>query len=833
MSEHIQRKILQHVADKRYQPRDVDELADELHIAPEERELFRTAVTQLAEDGQVVLSSSDHVTLPPPGREVIGVFRANERGFGFIVPDTKMEYGDLFVPEGKTLMAMTGDRVRAKVIHERGRAGGGRSPYTGRIVEIIQRSDRQYVGTLSQQQGHWVVTVDGKFMHEPVIIRDPHAKNAKAGDKVAIELIEYPTNQHLGEGVITEVLGDAGEPNVETTATMKAYGLVEKFPQAVIDEARAASKKLDLDAVPDDRVDLTGEFIITIDPPDAKDYDDAISIRRLNGEDPSAQGRKPEAGQGTADGRRHTADAAYELGVHIAHVSHYVAPDSELDKEAYNRGNSTYLPRKVVPMLPEILSNGVCSLQEGVNRYCLSAFMTYDAEGNVLSQRFERTVIRSAKRLTYLEAQALIDDDIKEARKQTKSEPRYSSQLIQTLKLMDELAKVIRKRRFKQGMIVLALPDVELVYDDFGHVIDAEPEDDAFTHKVIEMFMVEANEASARLFDSLNVPMVRRIHPDPPAHDMSDLRSFARVAGYNIPANPTRKELQTLLNSVQGKPAQQAVHFAVLRTLSQAEYSPLLIGHFALASEHYTHFTSPIRRYPDLIVHRGLDAYLDAVAKLKSGGRDKPKIGRAVQDDPRVPNEDRLQEMCRHCSGTERNSEAAERDLRTYLVLALLAEHLGDDYEGTVTGVTGNGIYVQLDRYLVDGFISVSDISRSFGNVSDRFAYNRNTGGLVAQRSGKTIAIGHRFLVRVASVDTVRRKLDLAIVSEIHGSGAKAEFGDGTGGGAKPQAAKEKKHKRKQPKGAKKAHQKAMEIKKAKKKKPFKLHSKSRKKGKW
>ncbi|MEX2212911.1 MAG: VacB/RNase II family 3'-5' exoribonuclease [Phycisphaeraceae bacterium] len=843
MPEYIHRKILQHVADKRYQPRDADELAEELHIAPQEREMFRTALTQLAENGQVVIGSSDHVSLPPPGREVIGQFRGNERGFGFIVPDTKMEYGDLFVPEGKTLMAMTGDRVRARVVHEKGRAGVGRSPYTGRIVEIIQRSDRQYVGTLSQKGGHWIVSVDGKFMHEPVIIRDPHAKNAKAGDKVAIELIDYPTSEHMGEGVITEILGDAGEPDVETAATMKAYGLVEKFPQSVVDEARAASQKLSLDAVPEERVDLTNEFIITIDPPDAKDFDDAISIRRLGeGQGPGAKGQGENGDETSAKSlgpRPSTLGPFYELGVHIAHVSHYVTPGSELDKEAYKRGNSTYLPRKVVPMLPEVLSNGVCSLQEGVNRYCLSAFMTYDADGNVLSQRFARTVIKSAKRLTYLEAQALIDDDIKAARKETKTEPKYSSQLIQTLKLMDELAKVIRKRRFKQGMIVLALPDVELVFDDLGNVIDAKPEDDAFTHKVIEMFMVEANEATARLFDSLNVLMVRRIHPDPPAHDMSDLRSFARVAGYNIPANPTRKELQTLLTGVQGKPSQQAVHFAVLRTLSQAEYSPLLIGHFALASEHYTHFTSPIRRYPDLIVHRGLDAYLDALAKhrvqMTPGGRAKDKIAKDMAHDPRCPNEDRLNEMCRHCSGTERNSEAAERDLRTYLVLALLAEHLGDDYEGTVTGVTGSGIFVQLNRYLVDGFISVADISRSFGSVSDRFAYNRNTGGLVAQRSGKTIAIGHRFIVRVASVDTVRRKMDLVIVSEVHGSGAIVAPGtkDGGEGNAKPQAAGEKPFKRKQPNGAKKAHQETMAVKKSKKKKPFKLKSKPEKKRKW
>ncbi|MFP4144801.1 MAG: ribonuclease R [Phycisphaeraceae bacterium] len=793
MAERHKRRILNHLSDRRYEPRTVRQLAKDLGIPEPEMDAFQDAVEQLLEEDQIVIGGAGRIVLPPPGREVLGVFRRHERGFGFVIPDELTQHGDLFVPPGKTGDAMTGDRVRCRVRREDKRARGGRSPYTGQIVEIVQRADRRYVGTLFKRGKLHLVEVDGRILHDPVIIRDPHAKNAHVGDKVVIELIDYPEGRdELAEGVITEVLGEAGEPDVETTAIMRAYGLAERFDEDVLAQARRAARSFDDKAVPKDREDLTGQFTVTIDPPDARDFDDAISIRKID-----------------------EGDAAWELGVHIADVSHFVQVDTPLDSEAYDRGNSTYLPQRVLPMLPELLSNGVCSLQEGVNRFTKSAFIRYDAQGNVVGQRFSRSVIHSDKRMTYLEAQALIDDDVREARKHTKSEPKYSRQLITALKQMDELARVIRKRRFRDGMITLELPEVELIFDESGRVVDAQPEDDAFTHKLIEMFMVEANEAAARLFDSMDIPMVRRIHPDPDAHDISDLRMFARVAGYNIPARPSRKELQTLLDAVRGKPAQHAVHMAVLRTLSKAEYSPMLIGHFALASEHYTHFTSPIRRYPDFVVHRGLDAYLDAVADVGgTGGRKRKQVARKVSDDPRVPDEQRLTQIGRHCSNTERNSQDAERELRTYMVLELLAEHVGEDYDGTVTGVTGNGVFVQLDRYLVDGFVATSELP---GPAGERWKLNEQTGALVAQRSGKSVTLGARFVVRIAKVDLTRRQMELVVLDERPARPGKKKPAKK---GGKKKSGKQTPKKRRQPKGARKATQEAQKIKSGRKSTP-------------
>ena len=790
MPDRFSPRILAHLSDRRYEPRKLHELARDLGIVPDHFNLFRRSVAELVEEGHVVLSSTDEVVLPPPGPEMTGTFRKHERGFGFVVPDSLVEHGDLFVPPGGSGDALTGDHVRARVIREpRRRSAAGRSPYIGRVVEIIQRADRRYVGTLDKRGGLWVVHVDGRVLHDPVLIRDPHAKGASEGDKVVVELVDYPEDNSPAAGVITEVLGEKGEPEVETLAVMRARGLPDSFPERVLADARAAARQFDDDEIPADREDLTDVFVCTIDPPDARDFDDAISIRRLDAD---------ERGGG----------AAYELGVHIADVSHFVKPGGALDEEAKARGNSTYLPRRVVPMLPELLSNGVCSLQEQVHRLAKSAFVRYDADGNVLGQRFARTVIRSAKRLTYLEAQHLIDGDVKGAVKHAAGDAKYPPPLTQSLQLMDELARRIRRRRLEAGMIVLGLPEVELLYDDSGRVTDAQPEDGAFTHTIIEMFMVEANEAAARLFDSLDVPMIRRIHPDPGAHDVAELRQFARVAGYNIPSQPTRKELQALLDAVRGKPTQHAVHLAVLRTLSKAEYGPLLIGHFALASEHYTHFTSPIRRYPDLIVHRGLEAYCSAVrgqAAQRQGGKSKRRgsnkqLGRALRDDPRVPDEQALTELGRHCSATERNSEAAERDLRAYLLLELLAQRLGEDFDGIVTGVTSAGAFVQIDRFLVDGFVRSEDLPAPSG---ERWKINRATGALVAQGSGRQIHIGHRFVVRIAKVDPSARLLDLVIVDELRP-------------GQRSTETKTKKTRR-QPQGAREAHQQTMKIKQKKK----------------
>jgi ribonuclease R len=733
-------RILQHVKHKSYQPRRVEALAEELNVGLGDLPAFRQAVEELVESGQVVIGASDTLALPPLGRTVTGRFRLNDRGFGFVIPDQANAHGDLFVPAHRVNDAMTGDIVRAEVVFDRQRSDGVRSPYTGRVTDILQRGNSTFVGVLQKRGAIFVVMPDGKTLTDAIVVRDPGAKRAQPGMKVVVELTKYPHAGFNPEGVIVEVLGDAGEPDVETVGVCRMFGLADRFPEPVLQEARDVVRRYEGPGRAEflkHRLDLRNDYIITIDPPDAQDYDDAISLR--------------DTPQGV------------ELGVHIADVATFVPHGSALDQEAAKRGNSAYLPRRVVPMLPEVLSNGICSLQPGVDRLTRSAFITYDDAGRPRASRFASTVIRSAHRLTYIEAQALIDGDLDTARKHAKYDGAYTDRLIAALRSMNELAMRIRKRRLDDGMIVLDLPEVELVYDDSGRVVDAQPEDDSFTHKLIEAFMVEANEAVARAFSDLDVPLIRRVHPDPGSHDVSALRQFAHVAGYNIPKNPTRKELQTLLDATRDKPAAKAVHFAVLRTLTKAEYAPDLIGHFALASEHYTHFTSPIRRYADLLVHRAFDALLEANAghdRLPGHPLKRKELGRKLMQDPRVLDEQALRIIGKHISTTERNAEAAEDELRSFLVLQLLAGHVGEDFPGTVTGVTNFGVFIQIDKYLIEGMIRATELP---GGASERWKLSP-TGSLVAQRSGRAVNIGDQFRVKIVRVDLARREMSLQIV---------------------------------------------------------------------
>ena len=514
-----------------------------------------------------------------------------------------------------------------------------------------------------------------------------------------------------------------------------------------VEEARKAAARFDKESSEgpwEDRLDLTDVLTITIDPPDAKDFDDAITLQYDE------------------------ASNEFELGVHIADVACFVTPGGELDKEALRRGNSTYLPRRVLPMLPELLSNGVCSLQEGVNRFVKSAFIRYDARGRVMGHRYHRSVIRSDKRLTYLEAQALIDGDEHEARKHARTDPDYTDELIACLAECNKLARIVRKRRFKAGMLRLELPDSELVFDDEGKVTDAVPEDDAFTHTIIEMFMVAANEAMAWLFSGLENPLLRLIHPDPDLTHVDELREFARLVGFRLPQTPDRADVQSLIDVSTGTPYERAVHFSVLKTFTKACYSPALIGHFALASEHYAHFTSPIRRYPDLTVHRALDAYLDLTENGTKvpGGKGRRKLSNSMSHDDRCLDDTMLLEIGRQCSETEVNSEQAERSLRTFLVMQFLGEQEpGATYTGIVTGVTSGGaLFVTLDRYLVDGMVTPEHMPGK-DDPGMHWQIDRLSGRLVANRSGASIGIGDKVVAQVISIDLAAREMNLDVVS--------------------------------------------------------------------
>lgn len=743
------RRLVDHLSHETYTPSTVAQLIEQLNVPEDQRADLKQDLADLVAENRIVMQGPEGkqlVSLPEVPDEIVGSFKKHPKGFGFVKPEGRYKGGDIFIPPDCVSDALSGDTVKVKINRGQRR---GEADTTGEIVDVVTRKRKAFAGELRKQGQQWLVYPDGKELRDPVVVRDPQAKNAYEGVKVIVEITAYPEGDFLPEGVITKVLGEAGRPDVETQATIEAFSLPGEFSKACTDQATRANdhfheqiEKWKRGEVRfDDREDLTKSFILTIDPPDAKDYDDAISIKRL-----------PEGG--------------WELGVHIADVANFIPPGSPLDEEAKRRGNSVYLPRLVIPMLPEVLSNGICSLQEGVPRFCKSTFHVYNNRGEITRSGVAQTLINSRKRLTYLEAQALIDGDFTEARKHAKTEPRYTDELVGLLKEMDACAKAIRLRRRAAGMIHLELPQVVLIYDELGRVKDAEPEDNAFTHTLIEMFMVESNEVLARLFGRLKVPLLRRIHPEPVPGDVDNLRGAAKVAGFTIPKNPTRQELQALLDGTRGTPAAPAVHFAVLRTLTKAEYSPALVGHYALASDAYAHFTSPIRRYPDLTVHRALAEYL----RQTKNGSDAPKtdadrkrLGEKLLETQNCPPSEELEKIGRACSVTEKNASDAEEHLRSFLVLQLMEQHIGETFPALVTGCTNNGVFVRLDKFLIEGMVKTADLPVGREGRVGAWKIDQRTGGLVNLASGRGFKSGDRVSVTITKVDLAMRQMDLTI----------------------------------------------------------------------
>ncbi|MCK6455595.1 MAG: ribonuclease R [Phycisphaerae bacterium] len=731
MSDRFHERILRFLARPGYRPVKLRPLARQMGIAEEEYGEFRESVDALRRVGRVVFGGGNALVLPEAGRTLIGVYRANPRGFGFVVPEDPASHADLFIPPGAALDAVTGDTVECTIERRTGREG---KMLSGRIRRIITRGHNRFVGALVHDAGRWFVRPDGNRLHVPILVADVGAKHARDGDQVVVEIIQYPGEGRPARGVIVERLGAAGERGVDVRGIIRQFQLRDEIPPAALEEARRVVDRFDLRKELARREDLRDEPIITIDPDDARDFDDAISIRRFDA--PDAQGvlhRRPADGRGP--------HAVWELGVHIADVSAFVRPDGALDEEARERGNSVYFPRYVIPMLPEILSNGLCSLQEGEPRLCKSAFIRYDAHGRVVSTRFANTVIRSMKRLTYRQAQAVLDG----------RRGGWAPEVLRLLDDMNALARTIQKRRVADGMISLDLPEIELVFDDHDRVIDAHPADDSFTHTIIEMFMVEANEAVARLLAGARIPFLRRIHPEPDAESGETLSRFLRVAGHELPRKLERRDVQRLLARLKGRPESYAVNLAVLKSMEQAVYSPEHDGHYALASDCYTHFTSPIRRYTDLTIHRLLDHYL---AGERSDDRAHRRGGRRRRAD--VDGED-LVSLGRHLSFTERRAADAERELKNVKILQLLSQHVGESFSGVVTGVANFGVFVQHPKYLLDGLVGLDALPDDYWNVDSR------AGCVVGERTRQRIAIGDVVEVEIADVDIGARQLNLRI----------------------------------------------------------------------
>lgn len=697
----IRHAILQYIAANPDRPMKPAALRRELDIPHERAAAFRECLRDMIDAGELVPGSGRTLALPARKGVVVGVYRATRHGYGFVeIPGRT----DLFVPRGADLHALEGDTVQVKFVKAH---MPGKEPHA-EVTRILQRAPVRWVGVLRQQGKYWFVDPQGRTPAPIVSIQDPTAKNARPGDLVAVEPLSHTLDSHHVQGVIVERLGRPDETTARILGVIHRSGLPLEFPAEVRSAAQAATAFLSCE-VPPDREDLRETLTITIDPPDARDFDDAISIRHLPG-------------------------GNTELGVHIADVAHFVEPDSPLDIEAKLRGNSVYFPGFVVPMLPEVLSNGVCSLQPHQARLTKSAFITYDATGNVLSSRFSNSVIRSHARLTYDQVAAFLDGKRTEV----------SHVIGALLRSAEKLAQTIRKRRLAKGMISLSIPKAELVLGDAGKVVDIRPEDTSFSHTIIEMFMVEANEAVCRLLHAEDIPHIRRVHPPPDPDASMRFSRLVTMLGKPIKGDLDRPAILRLLSQVRDDPVAPTVHYLLLRCLSQACYRATREGHFALASDHYCHFTSPIRRYPDLIVHRLLNMLLREVHAPQRKHR---------RQTPNSPND--IEAVALHCSMTERRAAEAERDARQLLMLEFMKEKVGDELPGVITGVTALGVFVQIHPYLAEGFVHRSALG------GGRWDFDRETSRLRMHDSARFIAIGQRVRVAIAGIDEIREQLDL------------------------------------------------------------------------
>jgi ribonuclease R len=708
----LAREVLDYINRPGYRPQRVKSLAKNLGVAKKGQPEFEQVLDDLRQRGRLRISEGGRVQPAAPANTVIGIVRKIASGAAFLVPHEprpREVEGDIFIEAHDLKDAQNGDEAAVKLLSRR-RSGGGQC---GIVTDVVERATNVFVGTYFEEDDAGWVEIDGRDFADPIYVGDAGAKGAANGDKVVIEMLRFPTHRNPGEAVLTKVLGPRGEVGVDTQMIIHEFGLPQQFSEAVLDDARLEAENFNEEDF-DGREDLTGETILTIDPVDARDFDDAISLLH--------------------DERGH-----WLLGVHIADVSAFVRPGSALDDEAKLRGTSVYLPTQVIPMLPEVISNGLASLQERRVRYTKSVFIEYTPEGIPVSTRFANTVIKTARRFAYEEVMPIINGS-------EKHRGKVPAAIRKLLAEMYELAMILRRRRIARGYLELSMPEVDLDFDANHRVIGAHEEVHDESHQMIEEFMLAANIAVAKELSSRGIGFLRRVHGEPSPVKLKQLKDLVEALGLELERPESRRDLQRLLKEVAGSPADRTISYGVLRSMKRAEYSALPQGHYALSEDDYCHFTSPIRRYPDLTVHRLFDVLL---AGKRSGNN---------------PSGDELLQLARHCSNTERRAADAERELTKLKLLTYFEDRIGEELEGVITGVDRYGFFVRGTVIPAEGLVHMTSLSQQ-----DHFDYDRGSLSLTGRRSGKVYRLGDRVMVAVANVDVDRRQLDLRLVRWISG----------------------------------------------------------------
>ena len=703
----IREQILALLVSPNYRPLDKRELAKALGRKSGVRMGLNQALRELERSGEIARIRKNRYVLPAEADLVTGTLSIHQAGYGFLITEKPGE-ADIFVAAENTGTAMHGDRVVARITRDPAyaRTKGRRE---GRVIRILERAHDTIVGTLQHSRNfYYVVPDDPRIVHDVYVQVPPRAALPKVptrGDKVVVRLEAWESRHVNPEGDIIELLGPASAPGVDMLSIIRKYHLPTDFPRDVLDEVNRISETVDARKL-DGREDLRKKFIITIDPDDARDFDDAIQIEKID-------------------------NGGWQLGVHIADVAAYVEPGSALNREARRRGNSVYLPDRVIPMLPERLSNGVCSLNPGVDRLTHSVFINFDKNGVAKRARFAKSVIRSAQRLTYKQAYAILKSSARD-------------QLSEQLHLAWRLASLLRRKRFEHGSLDLDFPEVKVRLDQTGKPVRLERIDNDESHQLIEECMLAANEAVARELKKRAMPTIYRVHENPDPEKLAEYREFVLSFNYKVGDLAHRAELQRLLASIRGKPEEQALKIGLLKSLKRARYASQPLGHYGLAKPNYLHFTSPIRRYADLVVHRALTA--------RSGKhQSQTDMGQIAS-------------IAEHISTTERVAADAEIEAVRMKKLEFFQRQLDQRnpqvFRAAIVDVRNYGLVVELPDALITGLVHVSSLANDF------YSFEPTQRRLIGRRSRKRFSVGDEVRVFVVRVDAFKRQVDFAIASE-------------------------------------------------------------------
>lgn len=707
-----EQELLDFMRETAYKPLTYKEL--EKHFGIEDTEEFKEflrLLTGLEQEGKVLLTRSNRYGVPERMNLLRGRIQTHPKGFAFLIPEDK-EHPDLYIHANDMKGTMNGDIVLARVA-----AKNENGKLEGEIVRIVKRAVTQVVGLFHNHESFGFVVPDDKRITKDIFIRAENFKGAVTGQKVVVNIVTYPEGRTAAEGEIIEILGHKDDPGVDILSIIRKHGLPEGFPGDVLDEAEAAPDTItEEEIVQQGRRDLREKVIVTIDGEDAKDLDDAVNVERLpNGN--------------------------LLLGVHIADVSYYVREKSKLDEEAYNRGCSVYLVDRVIPMLPHRLSNGICSLNPQVDRLTMSCEMEFEP-GTMKRVRYDlfTSVIRTTERMTYTNVRKILNDEDPEVAE------RYSS-LVDTFKLMKEMALGLRSMRMRRGAIDFDFQESKVIVDEQGKPVDIVKRERSIAEQIIEEFMLAANETVAEHFHWLKVPFVYRIHEEPTDEKLLTFMQFASNFGYAVRGKGNTvhpRALQTLLEEIRGSKEETVLSTMLLRSMKQAKYEAESLGHFGLAADYYTHFTSPIRRYPDLIVHRVMREVLENGGALPENRYDSLNA--------------RMPDIASQSSDRERTAVDAERDTEKLKKAEYMLDKIGEEFPGIISGVTSFGMFIELEN-TVEGLIRLSDMT------DDYYHFHELHMALIGERSSKIYRIGDEVEIRVAQVNMNEHTIDFELVN--------------------------------------------------------------------